>query len=585
MQDNGTWTGPSRTREPAGIFNDDWRMVNAFVGFYSLSDPDNPDILLTEQPGGTLVRTNLQTREQQNVSPQPRSYSGSPAREMKYRFGWDAPLVRSPFGKRTVYLAGNVVFQSSDYGKSWEAISHDLTSNDVAKEGNNGGPISLDNSSSEVYSTISALAESPKKQGVLWAGTDDGNLQVTLNGGGQWMNVAANVHGVPAKSPVSSIELSRASELTAYATFDRHMFDDFHPYIFKTTDGGKSWTSVTRNLPDKAFVWTVKEDPQEPRLLYAGTELGIYVSFSGGDDWTPLHLKNMPWSVAVRDIVLSPEDDLVVATHGRSLWVLDDVAPLRGLAHSGEASTTLFPVRPAYRFAVRPTRFGFGDKTFTGPNPSYGVLVSYFLAGEAKEVKVQIVDSSGAVVRTVPASGQNGMHRVVWDLRYNSGAAGPSRAAGSSRGGQARGPQAVPGRYAVRLIADGKSYEQLVEVKLDPAVSVTAGDLQSAYDVASNLVQMQAAANAAITKLGALRGQHPQEVEALLSQLTRPANVGRSETGPRLKENLDTLFTMIDGADAAPTAAQMKYYGELRAEFQDVMKRVNALAGGAPATR
>lgn len=568
MQDNGMWTGPSRTRELAGIFNDDWRMVTTFVGFGSLSDPDNPDILLTEQSGGALVRTDLQTREQQIVSPQPKSYAGAPAREMKYRFGWDAPLVRSPFGKRTVYFAGNVIFQSSDYGKSWEAISHDLTSNDASKEGNIGGPVSVDNSASEVYSTISALAESPKKRGVLWAGTDDGNLQVTLNGGGEWTNVAANVHGVAAKSRVSSVEPSRASALTAYASFDRHMFDDFRPYIFKTIDGGKSWTSITRNLPEKAFVWTVKEDPREPRLLYAGTELGIYASFSGGEDWIPLHLKNMPWSVAVRDIILSPEDDLVVATHGRSLWVLDDVMPLRALAH-GDISTNLFPVRPAFRFAMRPTHFGFGDKTFTGPNPSYGALINYFAAGDVKDLKVQIVDASGAVVRNIPSPGQSGLHRVAWDLRY-AGAGGR----------QARGPQAVPGHYVVRMIADGKSYEQGIDIKMDPAVNVSADDLKAAYDVTSHLVQMQAAANGAIAKLNAVRGQHPQEVEALLDRLTRPANL-RSETGPRLKENLDALFTMIDGADAAPTAAQMNYYGELRTEFQDVMQQVNALADPA----
>jgi photosystem II stability/assembly factor-like uncharacterized protein len=567
MQDNGMWTGPSRTREPAGIFNDDWRMVTSFVGFGSLSDPDNPDILLTEQSGGALVRTDLQTREQQIVSPQPKSYAGAPARDMKYRFGWDAPLVRSPFGKHTVYFAGNVIFQSSDYGKSWEAISHDLTSNDASKEGNIGGPVSVDNSASEVYSTISALAESPKKRGVLWAGTDDGNLQVTLNGGGEWTNVAANVHGVAAKSRVSSVEPSRASELTAYASFDRHMFDDFRPYIFKTTDGGKSWTSIIRNLPEKAFVWTVKEDPREPRLLYAGTELGIYASFSGGEDWIPLHLKNMPWSVAVRDIILSPEDDLVVATHGRSLWVLDDVTPLRALAH-GDTSTNLFPVRPAFRFAMRPTRFGFGDKTFTGPNPSYGALIHYFAAGDVKDLKVQIVDASGGVVRNIPAPGQSGLHRVAWDLRY--------AAAGGGR--QARGPQAVPGHYVVRLTADGKSYEQGVDIKMDPAVNVSADDLKAVYDVTSHLVQMQAAANGAIAKLNAVRGQHPQEVEALLGRLTRPASL-RSETGPRLKENLDALFTMTDGADAAPTATQMNYYGELRVEFQDLMQQVNALVG------
>jgi hypothetical protein len=248
--------------------------------------------------------------------------------------------------------------------------------------------------------------------------------------------------------------------------------------------------------------------------------------------------------------------------------VLDDVMPLRALAH-GDISTNLFSVRPAFRFAMRPTHFGFGDKTFTGPNPSYGALINYFAAGDVKDLKVQIVDASGAVVRNIPSPGQSGLHRVAWDLRY-AGAGGR----------QARGPQAVPGHYVVRMIADGKSYEQGIDIKMDPAVNVSADDLKAAYDVTSHLVQMQAAANGAIAKLNAVRGQHPQEVEALLDRLTRPANL-RSETGPRLKENLDALFTMIDGADAAPTAAQMNYYGELRTEFQDVMQQVNALADPA----
>jgi hypothetical protein len=316
-------------------------------------------------------------------------------------------------------------------------------------------------------------------------------------------------------------------------------------------------------------------------LLYAGTELGIYASFSGGDNWTPLHLKNMPWSVAVRDIIVSPDDDLVVATHGRSLWVLDGVTPLRALAH-GDTSTELFPVRPAIRFSVRPTRFGFGDKTFVGPNPPYGALINYFLAGDAADIKMQIVDASGALVRTLHVSGQSGLHRVTWDLRYAAAGPRPGRGTGG-RGAQPQGLQALPGHYVVRLIADGRSYEQGIDIKMDPDVHVSTADLKSAYDVAHNLAQMRTATNAAIAKLTAIRGQHPGEVEMLLDRLTRPPNLGRSETGPRLKDDLDALFTMIDSADAAPTDAQMNYYGELRSEFQNVMRQVKALTGFAPA--
>ena len=363
MQDDGLWTGPSRTREPAGIFNDDWRMVNAFSGFNSLADPDQPDVLLSEMPGGALYRTDMRTRAQQLVGPQPRNYGGAAAREMKYRFNWDAPLLRSPHGGKTIYLAGNVVFQSSDEGRTWETISRDLTTPDVQKLGNVGGPIGEDNSASEVYSTITALAESAAQRNVIWAGTDDGNLQLTENGGGDWVNVAGNLRGIPPGSPVSHVEPSRTSADVAYVSLDRHMFDDPRPYIFKTSNHGKTWTNISGNLPAKAFVWIVREDPHNAHLLYAGTELGLYASFSGGHDWVPLHLKNMPWAIAVRDIVVHAEsNDLLVATHGRGLWILDDATPLQKLAAG--AADGLYPVRLTVRFVARATRYGFGDKAY-----------------------------------------------------------------------------------------------------------------------------------------------------------------------------------------------------------------------------
>ena len=237
-QDNGTWTGPSRTREPLGILNDDWRMVNGVVGFESMTDPDDPDVLVTEQPGGVLLRTDMRTREQHLVGPQLRTNSGGNASGLKYRFSWDAPLVRSPHGKNTVYVAGNVVFQSSDLGKSWEPISKDLTRNDKSKMADAGGPVWIENSADVVYGTITALAESPVKRGVIWAGTDDGNLQMTPDGGRTWTNVAANIHGIISGSPISHVEVSRAKEGTVYVSFDRHMLNDLSPHIFKTTDNG-----------------------------------------------------------------------------------------------------------------------------------------------------------------------------------------------------------------------------------------------------------------------------------------------------------------------------------------------------------
>ncbi len=336
-QDNGTWTGPSRTREPSGILNDDWRMVSSIVGFNVLNDAEDPDVLLTQQPGGTLLRTDLRTRDQQSVGPQVRNYGGALASEMKYRFGWDAPLVRSTFGRSTFYYGGNVIFQSSDLGRSWEPISKDLTDGDPSKWQPSGGPVFTDNSSSEIYGVLTQIAESPAQRGMIWTGSDDGNVQVTLNGGGQWTNVAPNIPGLPPHSPVSAVQPSHRDAKVAYVAFNRHMFDDMRPYIFKTADGGKTWTRITSGLPPYAFVWVVREDLKNPSLLYAGTETGLFASFDAGEHWLPFGLKNLP-DVAVRDIFLQArENDIVLATHGRGLWILDDATPVQQMTSAAGA--------------------------------------------------------------------------------------------------------------------------------------------------------------------------------------------------------------------------------------------------------
>ena len=271
-QDNGTWIGPSQTREPSGILNDDWRMISAIVGFNVLSESGDPDVVLTQTPGGTLLRTDLRTRDQQSVGPQVRNNNGVPIAQMKYRFAWDPPLVRSAYGKDTYYFGSNVIFQSSDQGSSSEPISHDLTQADPEKWKPSGGPIFTD--SPEIYGAVTRISESSVKRGVIWAGTDDGNIQVTENGGGQWVNVASNVKGVPAGSPVSALETSHRSENVVYAAFDRHMLDDMRPHLFKTSDMGKTWTSINQGLPANAFIWVIREDLKNPDVLYLGTEVG-----------------------------------------------------------------------------------------------------------------------------------------------------------------------------------------------------------------------------------------------------------------------------------------------------------------------
>ncbi len=253
LQDNGSWTGPSRTREPSGIMNDDWRMVSFGDGFYMLNHADEPDLYISESQGGNILRTDFRTREQQEINPWGRGSGDGPAIGEKYRFNWNAPIVLSPHDKNTVYLAGNVVFKSTDFGKSWAQISNDLTTNDKDKQKDAGGPVAVENTTAEYHTTIISIAESPVQKGQIWVGTDDGNLQLTNDGGKDWDNMIRNVPGVPANSPVSHVEPSRTNAQTAYVAFDRHMFDDYRPYVFKTSDGGRSWTEHHRQSAVKSL--------------------------------------------------------------------------------------------------------------------------------------------------------------------------------------------------------------------------------------------------------------------------------------------------------------------------------------------
>ncbi|MDZ7292678.1 MAG: hypothetical protein ONB44_17765 [candidate division KSB1 bacterium] len=609
LQDNGTWTGPSRTREGVGILNDQWHMVSFGDGFHALNHPDNPDLYLTESQGGNIVRTNLQTAEQQSVSMQPRRNDGGPVGELKYRFNWNAPIVASPFDKNTVYFGGNVVFKSTDFGKTWTAISPDLTTNDPAKQKEAGGPVWIENTTAEYHCTIISLAESPVRAGVIWVGTDDGNLQLTTDGGKTWTNLIKNVSGVPANSPVSHVEPSRTNVEVAYVSFDRHMLDDFKPYVFKTSDGGKRWANISGNLPAKAYVWVVREDPKNPNVLYAGTELGLFISYTAGTNWMPLHLKNLP-TVAVHDIMVHPrENDLILATHGRSVWIFDDATPIQQMTPEIQNSAMhLFEIRPALRYSSGFTRYGIGNKVFAGPNPPYGALISYFLKDKPEEktaVKMQILDASGKVIRELKEiPKEKGLNRTAWDLRLEPPRrrrppTEEEREAATFFGGP-RGPQALPGIYTVKLIVGDKVMEKPVEVRFDPTLEVPIADLEAQHAMTLKLRDMQSAVNDALKYLDETKEQlqqlekrvkssmpeapeevkrtltdHLKQIQALQDRLGREPDMPTYITGPRLVERISGLLSSVDRANAAPTPYQQEYFKEIQAEFAEKMPAVN----------
>ncbi|MGI8917230.1 MAG: VPS10 domain-containing protein [Pyrinomonadaceae bacterium] len=606
LQDNGSWTGPSRTREPAGIMNDDWRMVSFGDGFYMLNSPDDPEIYISESQGGNILRTDFRTREQQEINPWGRGSGDGPAQGEKFRFNWSAPIVQSPHNGNTIYLAGNVVFKSTDFGKTWEQISPDLTTNDPEKQKDAGGPIAFENSTAEYHTTITAIAESPTQQGLIWVGTDDGNLQVTTDAGKNWRNVIRKVPGLGANSGVSHVEPSRTNAQLVYASFERHMLDDFRPYIFKTADGGKSWKNITGNLPAKAYVQIVREDPKNPNLLYAGTELGLFASYDGGNEWIRLGLKNLP-HVAVHDIKIHPrENDLILATHGRSLWIIDDATPIQQMSSElVSRDAHLFPVRPAIRFAARFTRYGIGDKVFTGPNPSYGALITYYLKDKPDDktaFKVEIFDQAGKLVQSLNRpSKEKGLNRVAWNLRFGGAEVRqPPPEEETATGGPPRGPQVLPGSYLVRLTLGEKKFEEPVEVRLDPNVNTPIADLQSQLDLTIKLRDMQSVANTALRFLDSINDQlkhtqttmknlnkepdkemtkaledYQKQIDALQDKLARRSEGLGLGGKSRVSDRIGDLFFSIDASNSAPTPYQRKYFEEVEPEFRERVGEVN----------
>ncbi|MEP6570652.1 MAG: hypothetical protein ABJC10_12845 [Acidobacteriota bacterium] len=606
LQDNGAWTGPSRTREPAGIMNDDWRMVSFGDGFYILNSSDDPELYISESQGGNILRTDFRTREQQAVNPWGRGSGAGPALGEKFRFNWNAPILLSPHDKNTLYFGGNVVFKSTDFGKTWEQISKDLTTDDHEKQKDAGGPIAFENSTAEYYTTIISLAESPVRKGQIWAGTDDGNLQLTNDGGKDWNNIIKSVSGLPANSPVSHIEPSRTNALTAYVAFDRHMFDDFRPYIYKTIDGGKSWQNVAGNLPATSYVQVVREDPRNPNLLYAGTELGLFASYTSGRDWIALNLKNLP-NVSVHDILVHPRDnDLILATHGRSFFIFDDATPIQQMTPELlKRAAHLFSIRPGLRFATLPTRYGIGEKLFVGPNPPYGALITYYLKDKPDDkstFKIQVYDENAKLVQELEKPPkERGLNRITWNLRYGGAEVRrPPSEEETAFGGPPRGPQVLPGSYSVKLTIDDKIFVQPVEVRLDPTITVSPADLQAQLDLQLQLRDMQSAANNALRFLDSIEDQlkHTQtmaktlskepdkemmktlddyikQIETLEDHLVRRTG-GLGLPGKSLVVNdIGDLFFAVDGTNAAPTLAQRQYFAEIQPEYAERMEEVN----------
>lgn len=511
LQDNGSWGGPSLTRSSQGIANAEWFRVGGGDGFYTQADPTDWTTIYSESQDGNANRVDLRTGRSVSIKPraaarpqgqrggaagaaqpggevQPGAPQGPPASAFpaqranivpappegtQFRFFWNTPILLSPFNPRTVYIGANQLFRSYDRGDTYIGTP-DLTKNIsrftrpiMGVPGD--APMASKHDGAAAFSSIITISESPVLPGVLWVGTNDGNLQVSRDGGATWTNVVDNVPGVPKETHVSRVEASHFDAAACYVSFDGHRTDDMKPYVFVTRDYGQTWKPLANNLPAAGNVNVVKEDPRSRNLLYAGTEYGLYVSLDGGATWKRF-MNGIP-TVRIDDLMVHPrENDLIVATHGRSLYILDDVTALQQLSDEVmKEDVHLFDVRPgtAWKTDITLSRQVGGAKNFAGENPAPGVAISYYLkTAAAGDVKITISDYAGKVIRTLEGPKTAGLNRVQWDFRPTLGAGMPMRGGGGGRGGFGV-PMVDPGAYLATLTVGGKTYTTKVVVEED----------------------------------------------------------------------------------------------------------------------
>jgi photosystem II stability/assembly factor-like uncharacterized protein len=619
QQDNSTVAIASRSDDGA-IGRDNWYEVGGGEAGYIAPDPRDPNIVYAGDYQGNITRFDRRTNQVKSIAVWPELSDARGAAPLDHRFQWTAPIVISPQDPGTIYYGGERIFKTSDGGTHWEPISGDLTRNDKSKQQPSGGPVTIDDTGTEYYDTVFTIAPSPLAKGLIWAGTDDGLIQVTRDEGKKWANVTPK--NLPDWSRISLIEASSHDAGTAYIAVDRHQNDDLAAYIYKTTDYGATWTRINTGIPDGSFARAVREDPKRKGLLYAGTERGIFVSFDDGAHWRSLQI-NLPIT-PVHDLVIK-NDDLVVATHGRSFWILDDVSPLRQIAASGADSVAqedihLYQPTTAYR-----THTGEAPAhlPFDGKNPPSGAVIYFYLKQAPKpeikqEVKIEILDAAGSVIRRYSSNKtepldepldpddkkpekqiklEDGLNRFVWDLRYEEANRVPKYFLWEYNDG-AKGPLAVPGNYQVRLTVNGKSATAPFEVKIDPRVTTSQADLEKQFklelDVREQLNRVYEAVNQIQDVREQLDGLKKRLVpgdsaktlldgasalEAKLIAVRNPLinfKISASEDSlayaPGIDAKLAFLAMGVAGfADSAPTDAQYQEFDKLKKQTDELL--------------
>ena len=605
LQDNSHWYGPSRA--PGGIRNAHWNEVSSMGdGFSVIPDPGDNNIIYWQMQGGLYAQTDMRDRSVRFIAPQPDESTG------RLRFNWDAAISMSPTGK-TVYAGCQYLYKSGDLGETWQRISPDLTSNDPSKQmQSESGGLTVDNSTAENHTTIVCIAESALDDRLIWAGTDDGNLQVTRDGGKNWTNVSGNIPGLPPHTWCSSVYPSRFGEGTAYATFDGHRNNDFSPYVYKTTDYGATWTSLADgNIT--AYCYKVLEDLVKPELLFLGTEFGLFISLDGGKDWT--QFKSELPDVPVMDMLIHPrEHDLVLGTHGRGIYIIDDISPLRQLnGQVLESEFTFLESRPAVPMDVPGYLWPGLDDEYTGTNPLPSIPVTFYMKKRHifGKMTIEILDSSGVKLSDLVSVSRKGINRAYWSPVMKPPRTPRTEAMPFQMLFAIQGPEYPPGEYRVRVTKGKEIYESSIRVYPNPDLDCSEEDLQlrrikvmKAYRLLEDLAYLDRRMNdalgqtASLNESASLKSSAKKRIADMTGELESVKDrlmvrkFGDLRGDAELREELGFLYGTMLLYPCRPTDSQIQRIdalagkaGILESEVDAIFKRyleaINAQAGKA----
>jgi photosystem II stability/assembly factor-like uncharacterized protein len=586
LQDNGSWMGPSQA--PNGIQNKAWKNVGIGDGFYTIPDPLDNDVVYSEFQGGKILRFDRSSGELMGIEPY--AQEGE-----KLRFNWNTPIEISEKNPKALYVGAQLLFRSTNQGESWERISPDLTTNDPAKQKQEeSGGITIDNSTAENHCTIFTISASPLDENLIWVGTDDGNVQVTQDGGKTWTNVTANLPGVPKNTWVSSIEAGRHNPAVAYATLDGHQTGDMKTYVVKTADFGKTWKSIaTEDI--HGFAHVIREDLINPDLLFVGTESGLFLTLDAGTQWAQFK-GNLP-TVPVHDLAIHPrESDLIIATHGRGIYIVDDITPLRRLnAQTLESKVAFLETRPAFIRFPRIEQDFPGDDEYVGSTLPEVAMITYYLKDRHMfgDCKVEIEDAQGNPITNLPCGKRKGINRVQWYMRLKP----PKMPRSPQLGfGFAPGPIVPEGTYNVKLVKGGETYASRIEIHPDPTLQHSAEDRKLQEETVMKLYRMQEKLGYIADAAAGIRDQAREragklnkgnalarnlrtfadEVDSLYKTLlaTREGLLTGEE---QLKEKLQMLYLFVSFYGGRPTDSQLQRASVFEGELDKAAARLEAL--------